>query len=71
MNKKIGTTFLTLLLISIGLTIFGYWVDSDPAGSLSTTIFEFIMMIIILFSIVSGLYFGSTFTFKRVKQLFT
>ena len=71
MKNRIGITLLTLFLISIGLTILGYWVDSDPPASLSTTLFEFLMMTLILFLIVSAIYFGSIFTFKKVKQLFS
>jgi len=71
MKNKLGTTLLTLFLISIGLTLFGFWIDSDPSGSLSTTLFEFLMMTLILFLIVSAIYFGSIFTFKKVKQLFS
>lgn len=66
MKNKIRTKLLTLLLIAIGLTIFAYWIDSDPPVSTSTTIFEFIMITIIFFLIISGLYFGTKFTFKKV-----
>jgi uncharacterized membrane protein len=69
MKHYFGTTFLMLLLISIGLTTIGYWLDSDLHDSLSTTMFEFAMMTIILFLIVSGIYFGTMFTYKKVKQL--
>jgi hypothetical protein len=70
MKNKIRSTFLNILLISIGLTIFGFLADSDPPVSLSTTILEFIMMTIITFLLVSILYFGTTFTVKKVRQIF-
>jgi membrane protein YdbS with pleckstrin-like domain len=69
MKNKNGTTFLSLLLIAIGLTILGFWADADPLISLSTTIFEFIMMTIIIFLLITVIYFVTTFTVKKVKQL--
>jgi uncharacterized membrane protein YjfL (UPF0719 family) len=71
MKNKIGTTFLNLLLFAIGLTILGYCLDTDPSVSLSTTIFEFIMMTIITFLLVSIIYYSTTFTVKKVRQLFS
>jgi threonine/homoserine/homoserine lactone efflux protein len=71
MKKRIATKLLNLLLISVGLSVFGYFLDSDSPGDLSTTIFELIMMTIILFLIVSGIYFGSSFTYRKVRQLFS
>jgi hypothetical protein len=71
MKNKIATKLLNLLLISVGLTTFGYMLDSDLPSNLSTTIFELIIMTIILFLIVSGIYFGSSFTYKKVRQLFS
>ncbi len=71
MKDKIRAAFLPLLFISIGLTILGYWLDNDPPISLSNTIYECIMMTIILFFIVSGIYLGTTFIFNKVRQLFS
>ena len=69
MKNKIWPTFLNIFLISIGVTILGFWLDSDPPAGLSTTLFEFVMMTIILFFVVSVIYFGTTLTLKKVKQL--
>jgi hypothetical protein len=69
MNNKIAAKFLRLLIISIGLTVLGYCLDSDPPVGLSTTIVEFLMMVIILFLIVCIIYFGFRYTIKKLKQL--
>ena len=69
MKKKIAVKFLTLLIISIGLTVLGYCLDSDPPVGLSTTIVEFLMMFIILFLIVCIIYFGFRYAIKKLKQL--
>jgi membrane protein YdbS with pleckstrin-like domain len=69
MNNKIAAKFLRLLIISIGLTVLGYCLDSDPPVGLSTTIVEFLMMVIILFLIVCIIYFGFRYAIKKLKQL--
>jgi membrane protein YdbS with pleckstrin-like domain len=70
MKKKIAAKFLTLLFISIGITVLGYCLDSDPPVGLSTTIVEFMIMVIILFLIVCIIYFGFRYAIKKLKQLF-
>jgi membrane protein YdbS with pleckstrin-like domain len=69
MKNKIAAKFLTLLFISIGITVLGYCLDSDPPVGLSTTIVEFLMMFIILFLIVCIIYFGFRYAIKKLKQL--
>jgi hypothetical protein len=71
MKNKFATKLLNLLHISVGLSILGYLLDSDSPGNLSTTLFELIMMTFILFLIVTGIYFGSSFTYKKVRQFFS
>jgi hypothetical protein len=66
---KYKITLLTILVISICLCAFGFWVDSDPRNpNVMTTVFEFVIMIILVFVILTGLNFATTFTFKKVKQ---
>lgn len=68
MKRKFGTKFLILLLFSLGLTSIGYWLDSDPAVNLSTTILEFIMMTIMMFLIVSSFYFTWILIVRKAKK---
>jgi membrane protein YdbS with pleckstrin-like domain len=70
MKKNIAAKFFTLLIISIGLTVLGYCLDSDPPVGRSTAIVEFMIMIVIIFLIVCIIYFGFTYTIKKLKQLF-
>jgi len=68
MNYK--TKLLVILAISICLSVFGFWVDSDPRpADISITVLEFVLMTSLEFVIISGLYFVSIFTFSKVKQL--
>ena len=67
---KYKITPLTILVISICLCAFGFWVDSDPKNpNVMTTMFEFVIMIFLVFVILTGLHFATTYTFKKVKQL--
>lgn len=71
MKNQTRTTILKISLLSLGLSTIGLLVDSDPPENLSTTLFDFTMMTIMVFLIVSGIYFGSKFTFKKVQQMFS
>ena len=67
MNKK---KLISVLIISIGLTTFGLIMDSDPKNqNVWTTVFEYIAMVIITFTIITILYFFGIFTFKKVKKI--
>ena len=67
MNKK---KLISVLIISIGLTTFGLIMDSDPKNqNVWTTVFEYIAMLIITFTIITILYFFGIFTFKKVKKI--
>ena len=68
MDNKIGTKFLALLLVSLGLTTIGFWLDSDAVVNLSTTILEFIMITIMIFLILSSFYFAVTLILKKAKK---
>lgn len=68
MKHKI--TLLTILVISICLSVFGAWVDSDMSNaSVMTNMFELGMMTLLVFVILTTLYFAAAYTFKKVKQL--
>jgi hypothetical protein len=68
MKNKIA--LLTILVVSICLSVFGAWVDNDPRNpSLMTNVFELAMMTLLVFVILTALYFAMTYTFKKVKQL--
>ena len=67
---KYKIALLTILVISICLSVFGFWVDSDPRNpNVMTTVFELVMMTLLVFVILTTLYFATTYTFKKVKQL--
>ncbi len=68
MKNKIA--LLTILVVSICLSVFGAWVDNDPRNQrVMTNVFELAMMILLVFVILIALYFATTYTFKKVKQL--
>ena len=68
MKNKIA--LLTILVVSICLSVFGAWVDNDPRNpSLMTNVFELAMMTLLVFVILTTLYFATTFTSKKIKQL--
>lgn len=68
MKDKI--TLLTIFVISICLSVFGLWVDSDPSNpNVMTTIFELVTMTLLFFVIVTTLYFATKYTYRKVKQL--
>jgi hypothetical protein len=67
---KYKIALLTILVISICLSLFGFLVDSDPSNpNVMTTVFELAMMTVLVFVILTTLYFTATYTFKKVKQL--
>jgi len=68
MTKK--RELLIILLVSIVLTTLGVIVDDDPKelGVLPTA-FEYFAMLTLIFLILSLIYFGVTFSFKKVKGL--
>jgi hypothetical protein len=58
---------LSILIFSVLITIFGWYIDSDiPNEKMLTTIFEFVMMIVLTFCLFSFLYFG----FQKIKMFF-
>jgi heme A synthase len=61
--------FSTILVISISLALIGLWIDSDPSNpNVMTTVFELAMMTLLLFAILTTLYFTTSYTLKKVKQ---
>lgn len=67
---KYKIALLTISVISICLSVFGFLIDSDPTKtSVMTTAFELVMMTLLVFVVLTTLYFASTYTFKKVKQL--
>lgn len=67
---KYKIVLLTILVISICLSVFGFLVDSDPTNpSVMTTVFEFVMMTLLFFVILITLYFATAYTFKKVKRI--
>ena len=67
---KNETTLLTIFVISICLSVFGLWVDSDPINpNVMTTVFELATMTLLFFVILTTLYFATKYTFRKVKQL--
>ena len=67
MKHKI--TLLTILGLSICLSVFGAWVDNDPSNqNAMTTVFELTMMTLLVFVILTALFFVTTYTFKKVKH---
>ena len=69
---QIKKILLNILIISVCLTIVGFLVDGDePNPSIWTNVFEFLMMTILTFTIISFIYFATTLAFKKVRQLFS
>lgn len=69
---QIKKKLLNILIISVCLTIVGVLVDSDePNPSIWTNVFELLMMTILIFTIISFIYFVTKFAFKKVLQLFS
>lgn len=67
MKDKI--TLLTIFVISICLSVFGLWVDSDPSNpNVMTSVFELVAMTLLFFVIVTTLYFATKYTYRKVKQ---
>jgi len=68
MTKK--KELLIILSVSTLLSTIGMFVDTDP-GNLSTwtMIFEYFAMLTITFASLSLIYYGVTFSFKKVKGL--
>lgn len=68
MKNKIA--LLTILIVSICLSVFGAWVDNDIRNqSVMTNVFELAMMTLLVFVILTALYFATKYTYKKVKQL--
>ncbi len=72
-NRK---TIFALIMISIALTILAFFIDSDPMDpdiieNIIDNILDFIFMTVVFFVVLKGIYFASTFTFKKVSQLFS
>ncbi|MEZ4722892.1 MAG: hypothetical protein R2813_13545 [Flavobacteriales bacterium] len=61
---------VVMMLISILLSIVGFSIDSDEwGGSISLTIFEFLMMTMVQFGIIAAIFFGFRFIFRKIKLL--
>ena len=59
-----------ILVISICLSLLGLLVDSDPRNpNVITTVFEIAMMTLLLFVILTTVYFAAIYLFKKFKQL--
>lgn len=66
MNKK---AFFVIFLISLGLTTLGLLIDSDPQNAnLWTTVFEYFVMLSLLFTAIAILFLISKTVFKHVTQ---
>ncbi len=69
---QIKKILLNILIISVCLTIVGFLVDGDePNPSIWTNVFELLVMTILIFTIISFIYFATTLAFKKVRQLFS
>ena len=69
---QIKKVLLNILIISVCLTIVGFLVDGDePNPSIWTNVFELLVMTILIFTIISFIYFATTLAFKKVRQLFS
>ncbi len=68
---KNQTELCSIALLSVLLTSFGIYVDGDK-NNLSTlnSIKEFTMMFVLLFIVLSTVYYSAKFLFKKVKLLF-
>jgi hypothetical protein len=67
---KYKIKLFTILIISICLSVFGALVDNDPSNpSVITNVFELTIMTLLVFVILTTLYFVTTFTSKKIKQL--
>lgn len=67
---KYKIKLFTILIISICLSVFGALVDNDPSNpSVITNVFELTIMTLLVFVILTTLYFATTFTSKKIKEL--
>jgi hypothetical protein len=62
---------LFILLFSIVATTIGFWIDDDPRiiTALESS-FEFLMMLLVVFLILSIVFVGLSFIFQKVKDFF-
>jgi hypothetical protein len=68
MKNKAG--LLSILSFSVLLTSFGFYVDEDFRNpNILHNIGELVMMLILVFTVVSGIYYSTKFVFKKAKQL--
>lgn len=66
MNKK---AILVIFIISLVLTSLGLFIDSDPRNdSFWTTSFEYIVMLIITFTVILLFYSITNFVYAQVKR---
>ena len=61
---------LILLLASVSLTVFGFWIDSDPRPPhFSTTVFEFFMMTGLVFTFLFVVFLILAFFIRTIRRL--
>ncbi|MFT5902848.1 MAG: hypothetical protein ACI9LA_002067 [Bacteroidia bacterium] len=59
-----------ILIVSICVNTIGFLLDTDPpVASVWLSIFEFVMMVLIVFGLLSVVYFTTVFIYKKLKQL--
>lgn len=59
MMKRHAPTLIVLLIVSIIFVIMGYLIDDDPAyPNFWHTVFEFIMLTLIVFGVLNIVYWG-------------
>jgi ABC-type multidrug transport system fused ATPase/permease subunit len=60
-----------IAVISVMLTITLFWLDDDPPyENIFKTIFELLLMTILIFGIITMNFFAISFFVKRIKSLF-
>ena len=61
---------LIILLASVSLTVFGFWIDSDPRPPhFSTTVFEFFMMTGLVFTFLFVVFLILAFFIRTIRRL--
>jgi len=68
MIKAYKNSLIWFILTAISLTGFGFLIDNDPAyPELSTSLMEFGIISLILFTLLSGLYFLISYVSKLIS----